>query len=110
MEKFKKKMYVNIDYLNTDRTGFEMSLSPNQLLEREQLENIIYLKDKYSSIIDLLITTGIEEGEFNDVYVTIVRNIILGAMNYVIKWYSPQGSLNKEDLAKSISGYLKLIL
>src|SRR5699024_5131746 len=94
----------------TERTGFEMSLSPNQFFEGVQLENILYLRYKYSSIIVLLITTVIEEGEFNDVDVTIVRTIVLGSMYYVIEWYSPQGSLDKEDLAKSISGYLKLIL
>ena len=110
IEKLNKTLYVHIDYLITERTGCEMSLSPDHFFEGEQLENIIYLRDKYSSIIDLLIMTGIEEGQFNKVDVSIVRNIILGAMNYVIEWYSPQGSMNKEELAKSISGYLKLIL
>lgn len=109
-EKLNKVMIVHIEYLIIERTGFGMGLSPNQFFEGVQLDDILYLRDKYSSNIDLLIIKGMEEGSFKVVDVKIVRNIILGAMNYILEWYSPGGSKSKEVLAESISGYLQYIL
>ncbi|RLL46849.1 TetR/AcrR family transcriptional regulator [Oceanobacillus piezotolerans] len=110
VEKLEKTMVVHIEYLITERTGFTMGARPEQIFKDDQLIDILDLRAKYSKYIDSLITLGIESGYFHKVDVKIVRNIILGAMNYVIEWYSPEGSKNKEELAKSISDYLLRIL
>ncbi|GAB4074488.1 TetR/AcrR family transcriptional regulator [Barrientosiimonas marina] len=109
-EKLEETMAQHTDYLITERTGFGMGLRPEQFFEGGQLKDIIDLRDTYSSKIDSLIAIGIEEGSFHDVDITIVRNIIVGAMNYVIEWYSPEGTWSQATLARSISSYLKLIL
>lgn len=110
VEKLEKTMVVHIEYLIAERTGFTMGARPEQIFEGEQLRDILELRTRYSRYIDGLITEGIESGYFQHVDTKIVRNIILGAMNYVIDWYSPKGSKNKEELATTISNYLLRIL
>ena len=109
-KKLQKVMVVHTDFLITERTGFAMGARPDQFFVGEQLKEVISLRQKYSHYIDNLITQGIDSGYFVEVDIKIVRNIILGAMNYVIDWYSPEGSKNKNQLAKSISDYLLRIL
>lgn len=109
-EKLEKTMIVHIDYLITERTGFTLGARPEQIFEGEQLKDILDLREKYSEYIDSLIIEGMEKGYFQKVDIKIVRNIILGAMNYIIEWYSPNGSKSKEELAKMISNYLLRIL
>jgi len=110
IEKLQKVMVVHIEFLITERTGFAMGARPDQFFAGDQLQEIISLRQKYSHCIDKLIAQGIESGYFNKVDTKIVRNIILGAMNYVIEWYSSDGSKDKNELAKSISDYLLRIL
>lgn len=109
-EKLEKTMIVHIDYLITERTGFTLGARPEQIFEGEQLKDILDLREKYSEYIDSLILEGMGRGYFQKVDIKIARNIILGAMNYIIEWYSPNGNKSKEELAKMISNYLLRIL
>lgn len=110
VEKLEKTMIVHIDYLISERAGFTLGASPEKIFEGDQLKDILNLRNTYSQHIDCLITEGIDNGCFQNVDIKIVRNIILGAMNYIIEWYSPEGSKKKEELAQSISNYLLRIL
>lgn len=110
VEKLEKAMAVHTEFLIDERTGFTMGARPEQIFEGDQLEDILRLRTIYSQYIDGLISEGIESGYFQKVEVKIVRNLILGALNYVIDWYSPDGSKNKEEIAKLISNYLLRIL
>ena len=103
-------MVVHIEYLITERTGFTMGARPDQLFAGDQLKDILELREKYSKYIDDLIAQGIEDGGFIEIDIRLVRNIILGAMNYMIDWYSPEGNKSKYELAKVVSNYLLRIL
>lgn len=110
LDRLEKAMVTHIEYLITERSGFNIGAKPEQFFSGEQLAVIMELRNNYSNAIDQLIIEGIEEGVFESVDVKVVRNIILGAMNWVIEWYSPEGKSDKETLAKSISNYLLKIL
>lgn len=105
-DKLHKTMVVHIEYLITERNGFAMASKPEQFFMGEQLEHILRLRDDYSNIIDQLIQEGIKADVFEAVDVKIVRNIILGAMNWVIEWYSSDGKKDKGAFAESIANYL----
>ncbi|MBR7553878.1 TetR/AcrR family transcriptional regulator [Allobacillus sp. GCM10007491] len=110
-EKLKKVMVVHIEYLITEQSGFVMGTNPEQFFSGKQLETILMLRDRYGNYIKQLIAEGVKEGFFTEVDEKIVRNIILGAMNWVVTWYSPNGPMDKTTLAKSISNYLlKIVL
>ncbi|MEN1967162.1 TetR/AcrR family transcriptional regulator [Lentibacillus sp. N15] len=110
IEKLRKTMLVHIEYLITERTGFAMGVKPEQFFIGGQLAEILRLRNQYSEYIDDLLHVGIEQGVFAEVDIKIVRNIILGAMNWVIEWYSPHGQKDKKGLAQSISMYLLRML
>lgn len=109
-EKLRKIMVVHIEYLITERTGFAMGSKPEQFFSGDQLKGILQLRDQYSKHIDDILQEGIAEDVFTAVDIKIVRNIILGAMNWVIEWYSPTGVKDKTELAESIADYLLRIL
>lgn len=109
-EKLEKTMIEHIEYLITERTGFAMGANPEQFFAGEQLEIIIHLRYQYSKCVDELLIEGIEAGFFATLDIKIVRNIILGAMNWVVEWYSPEGEKDKTQLAQSISNYLLRML
>ncbi|MFC4024051.1 TetR/AcrR family transcriptional regulator [Oceanobacillus longus] len=110
VEKLDATMIIHMEYLISERTGFTMGARPEQLFAEEQLNDILELREKYSKYFDDLIKQGIEDGEFMEIDIRLVRNIILGAMNYMIDWYSPKGSKSKSELAEAISNYLLRIL
>lgn len=109
-EKLQKTMIVHIEYLISERTGFAMGAKPEQFFAGGQLEGILQLRNQYSQYMDQLLLEGMKTGVFDSVDIKIVRNIILGAMNWVIEWYSPEGNMDKNALAKIISNYLLRIL
>lgn len=109
-EKLRMAMVGHIEYLLYERSGFEMMVKLEQFFSSEQKEKILQLRDDYGKSFDQLILEGIEEGVFGSVDVKIVRNIILGAMNWVTQWYSESGKKDKTEIAESISDYLLYIL
>lgn len=110
IEKLRKAMIVHIDYIISERSGFEMMVKLEQFFSTKQKEEILQLRDDYGKSFDRLIQAGIEENVFGSVDVKIVRNIILGAMNWITQWYSENGKKGKIELAESISDYLLHLL
>lgn len=109
-EKLRNAMVVHIEYLITERTDFFIGAKPDQVFKGEHLQEVLQLRDKYSEYIEQLIQEGITDGSFKKVDSNIVKNIILGAMNNVVIWYSPKGSKNENELSNSIADYLLRIL
>ena len=108
--KLRKAMIVHMEYVITERTDFFIGAKPDQVFVGEHLQEIIRLRNEYSDCMDGLIEQGIQDGSFTNVDSNIVNNIILGAMNNVVIWYSPKGSKSIQELANSIADYLLKIL
>ncbi|WP_373893525.1 TetR/AcrR family transcriptional regulator [Virgibacillus sp. CBA3643] len=109
-EKLRRAMIVHIEYILMERSGFEMMIKPEQYFLDPQIETIFQLRDEYGKCFDQLILEGIEADAFGSVDVKIVRNIILGAMNWVTQWYSEDGKKDKKEIAEDIADYLLHIL
>lgn len=110
IDKLQKAMIVHIEYLISERSGFEMMIEPEQFFSTTQKETILQLRDDYGKSFDQLIQAGIKADVFGSVDVKVVRNIILGAMNWVTQWYSEDGKKDKTEIAETISDYLLHIL
>ncbi|UJL45508.1 TetR family transcriptional regulator [Virgibacillus sp. NKC19-16] len=109
-DKLRRAMIVHIEYILMERSGFEMMIKPEQYFSNPQIETIFQLRDEYGKCFDQLILEGIEADAFGSVDVKIVRNIILGAMNWVTQWYSEDGKKDKKEIAEDIADYLLHIL
>lgn len=110
IDKLQRVMIMHITFLISEKSGFAIGSKPEQFFSGQQLKDILALREKYAELIDNLIIQGIKEGTFLEVEVKIVRNIILGAMNWVLEWYSSNNKKNEQELAKLISEYLLRIL
>ncbi|MBY7144274.1 TetR family transcriptional regulator [Virgibacillus sp. NKC19-3] len=109
-ERLRQAMVVHIEYIIVERSGFEMMIKPERYFSEPQIETIFKLRDDYGKCFDQLILEGIEADIFESVDVKIVRNIILGAMNWVTQWYSDDGRQDKTEIAEDIAYYLLHIL
>ncbi|AUJ25524.1 TetR/AcrR family transcriptional regulator [Virgibacillus dokdonensis] len=109
-KKLNQSIISHIEYILEERSGFELMLKPEQIFNTKQLDVIFKLRDTYAEIFDQMITEGIDEGTFDVTDVKVVRNIILGSMNWVTQWYAEDGEKSRTEIAEDIAIYLLRML
>ncbi|WP_269758057.1 TetR family transcriptional regulator C-terminal domain-containing protein [Thalassobacillus sp. C254] len=87
-----------------------MILKPEQTFSEEHISTILKKRDKYASIFDKFIEEGVESGDFVVKEKKLARMIILGAMNWIQQWYSPDGKMSKEEISQIYSEYFLKML
>lgn len=73
-------------------------------LGEDQHQVIQELTDKYLNLWTQLIEEGIAAGEFNPVNARITALAILGASNWVYRWYHEGGKMTSGDIAGLYAG------
>jgi AcrR family transcriptional regulator len=73
-------------------------------LSAKNRENIIKLRDRYEDLFQNVIADCVRNKLFRKLDIKITTFALLGMMNSFIRWYSPEGSLEGESLAKIFSG------
>ncbi|RFA34935.1 TetR family transcriptional regulator [Virgibacillus dokdonensis] len=109
-KKLNQSIISHIEYILEERSGFELMLKPEQIFNTKQLDVIFKLRDTYAGIFDQMIIEGIDEGTFHVTDVKVVRNIILGSMNWVTQWYAEDGKKSRTEIAEDIAIYLLRML
>lgn len=105
-EKLRCAITTHIEYILQTRASFELMVKPEIYFTDEQQSTLLQLMDEYSAFYDKLIQEGIQQNYFYPVDIKIARNLILGAMNQVLQWYSPTGTKSIKEMAETISEYL----
>lgn len=105
-----KAITTHIEYLIEEQATFAMGVSPEQFFADEQLDTILELRHRYAQHVDQLLLNIMEEKAIETKDVKLVRNLLLGAMNWMIEWYSPQGELSPDELAEKMTMYLMKIV
>ena len=49
---------------------------------------------------------GMESGTFVHIDVKLLAFVILGAVNWIPRWYSPDGPSSSQDIAETFANYL----
>ncbi|WP_047985590.1 TetR/AcrR family transcriptional regulator [Ornithinibacillus californiensis] len=109
-EKLKKSLIQHIEHLINERSGFSMLIKPEQDFTVEQESIIFELREEYGKCFDFPIEEGIQTGIFQTNDPKIVRNLLLGAMNSLVQWYSPNGKKSKQEFADHVADYLLRML
>ena len=92
---------VMIDTLEGSPLAFEVTaLSP------ERQRGVIAARDRYERALRKMIEDGIAAGEFRAVDAKIAVFAILGAINWIARWYSPEGSLRAPELGGQFADHL----
>lgn len=83
-----------------------VALGSDYLLEDEYARVVIQKRDAYEARIRDIVRRGIERGIFRPVPEKMVVFLLLGAVNSISRWYSPDGPLPIEEIAGFYADYL----
>ena len=92
---------VIIETLEGSPLAFEVTaLSPEHQAE------VIQARDRYERGLRKIIDNGIRRGEFRSVDSKIAVFAILGAINWIARWYKPEGAVQAPELGEQFADYL----
>ncbi len=92
---------VMTDTLDGSPLAFEVSA----LSEGRQRE-VIRARDRYERQLRRTIEEGVREGEFCAVNSKVAVFAILGAINWIARWYRPEGTLHAEEIGAGFADQL----
>jgi hypothetical protein len=72
----------------------------------DRQRTIIAARDRYERAVRKMIARGIEDGEFRPVDVKIAVFAILGSINWIARWYDPDGTLKADELGRQFATHL----
>ncbi|WP_075617182.1 TetR/AcrR family transcriptional regulator [Paenisporosarcina indica] len=105
-EKLRRMIATHIQYAIEEKETFNMIIKPDQTFSTEQLNPILVIRHEYAGLFDRVIREGIAHREFTIKEPKIARMILLGSMNWIQQWYSPQGGKSMEELQEIYADYL----
>jgi TetR/AcrR family transcriptional regulator len=94
-----------IEGMTDQLTGTVVLLDEGALSPRRH-RRIIERRDEYERMLRKLIEEGIAAGVFTACDPKLVGFAILGAMNWIPKWYTPTGERSAKEIAEAFSAYL----
>lgn len=85
--------------------GSPLAFEVTALSDARQRE-VIAARDRYERRLRKIIDDGIKSGEFRPVNSKIAVFAILGAINWIARWYRPEGSLHAPELGAEFANHL----
>ena len=76
------------------------------LLPAELRGEVRVERKKFQQMFVSIVHEGIEDGTFKPVNLKLVSFAILGATNWVARWYSPDGPFSPEKIGEAFADYL----
>jgi len=76
------------------------------VLPPRQQRYLVAKRDKYEEGVRNLIAGGIRTGEFAPCDLALATRAMLGALNWSVQWFSPQGPLTAAEIAERFANYL----
>ncbi len=76
------------------------------ILPKKWRTKIICLRDKLDSKIQTIIQEGLESGQFRALDWKMSYMAAIGALNGVLRWYSPQGRLSAKEISRSMADFI----
>lgn len=105
-----ESIVVHIEYVLAERAGFELMANFKEIFSNSQVIAIEKIRKKYAVHYDELLKLGVEDGIFHIDDIKLVRNLVLGAMNWMAVWYAEGGEKSKEEIAHDVGYYLLRII
>jgi AcrR family transcriptional regulator len=85
--------------------GSPLAFEVNALSAERQAE-VIAGRDRYERAVRRMIDQGAREGLFRKVDSKIATFAILGAINWIARWYRPEGALQARELGEQFAEHL----
>ncbi len=89
----------------THRRGLEMAVAMAELdrLSTRSRKTIVAKRDRHLEFLTRTIQDGVDSGEFRPIDPRLGALCVIGMINWLHRWYQPEGSLSPEDLARFIA-------
>lgn len=75
-------------------------------LSPDHQQEIVAARDRYERGLRDIVTEGIHSGDFRAVDPKVAVFAILGAINWIARWYRPDGSIDAGELGSEFADYL----
>ncbi len=69
-------------------------------------KEIVAGRDRYERLLRSLVKAGIESGDFRPADPKVVVFAMLGAINWIARWYRPEGRIRTAELGQQFADYL----
>ena len=90
----------------TDEVYGAVLLTDLESLTPAQRKRYVAMRDRFERGVRQIIREGVERGEFRKVDPRLAGFAILGAINWIPKWYNPTGELSSAEIADAFADFL----
>lgn len=92
---------AHLETLLTDRNAHVVALYEWRRLDEESRAHLVHLRDAYEALWQQVIDEALADGLIcGDPF--SVRRFVLGALNWTVRWYDPDGPRSPESLAEEL--------
>ena len=70
------------------------------------MNRLVEMRDRFEKNFEQIILEGIEAGVFHSKYWKLAVLSILGTLNAIPRWYSPQGELSVEEIGEALACFV----
>ena len=77
-----------------------------EALNPEHRAAVIERRDEFDRGLRRVVQQGVEEGLFRPIDVKLISFAMLGAVNWIRRWYNPDGPSSSEEIADKFADYL----
>ncbi len=103
-------MMDQLPYLRVAAQGLEMHLlERTNASERNELAEVVTLRENNEALYIGVIKDGIKSGEFRKLNPRLIAKPILGALNWTSRWYQPrtrETAAARREMAKEIADFI----
>ncbi|MEW6425980.1 MAG: TetR/AcrR family transcriptional regulator [Bacillota bacterium] len=104
--KLREGIKAHIEMVVGEMSLVTVALGQEFELEEDYRQIIVAKRDRYERYFRRLVDEGIEKGIFRPLPSKMAVFIIMGAINWIPRWYSEKGSMSKEEIAGFFADYL----
>jgi len=96
---------AHLETLLTDRNAHVVALYEWRRLDPDARDHLSHLRDAYEALWEQVIDEALESGLIHgDRF--LVSRFVMGALNWTVRWYDPEGPRKPEDLASELVGMI----
>jgi AcrR family transcriptional regulator len=103
--KLRKLMLAFVHIILDDLHGTALTLDP-EALSPPLLERVIAKRDRFDHGIRAIIQQGMDQGEFRPGDPKMIEFAMMGAVNWISKWFDPAGQMTSDQIGDAFAEYL----
>jgi AcrR family transcriptional regulator len=103
--KLRKLMLAFVHLILDDLQGYALTLDP-EALSPPLLKRVIAKRDEFDHGIRTIIQDGIDQGVFRAGDPKMIEFAMMGAVNWIAKWFDPEGEQTSNQIGDAFADYL----